>query len=96
MKYIFAAIILTLIGSDAMAWRGINLDTGTMIEVKTYGADSVQHGNIEYFDYELGEIKFGFINMYEQNIGLIIDLESGELLRVQMNAVESDENKVEK
>ena len=88
MKVILVAVITMLACVNARAWQGINLETGTMIEIKTYGAPSVQEGNIEYFDYDLGEIKLGYLNMYEQNIGLIIDLDTGDLIRVQMRAVE--------
>ena len=88
MKVILIAAITMLTCVNAWAWQGINLDTGTMIEIKTYGATSVPDGNIEYFDYDLGEIKLGYLNMYEQNVGLIIDLDTGDLIRVQMHAIE--------
>ncbi len=94
MKRILTVIIIMLSCANAMAWQGVNLDTGTMIEIKTYGSATVQDGNIEYFDYDLGEVKLGYLNMYEQNIGLIIDLDTGDLIRVQMRVVEqADTNK---
>ncbi len=76
-----------LFSSNVLAWQGLNLDTGGAIEIRTEGAESFESGNVEYYDYELDEIKLGYLNMYENNLGLIIDLETGDLLRVHMESV---------
>lgn len=90
MKYISTACIALLFCTDAIAWQGVNLDTGAVIEIQSVGMAAYTEGNIEYFDYEVGEIKLGYLNMYEQNIGLILDLDTGDLLRVRMAPIETD------
>ena len=82
-----AVIGMLLVSSQAFAWQGFNMDTGTVILVDTAGLDDSKMGNITYFDYDTGTAKVGYLNMYEQNVGLILDLDTGELIRVQMEAI---------
>ncbi|MDW3094504.1 MAG: hypothetical protein R8G33_02400 [Gammaproteobacteria bacterium] len=84
MKYIFAIVIGLVLSAQAAAWQGYNLDTGTVIMVNTEGRQDITTGNVVYFDYDTGLEKIGYLNMYEQNIGLLVDLDSGELIRVKM------------
>jgi len=86
MKYILAIIVGLVLCSQAVAWQGYNLDTGTVILVDTVGRSDIITGNVAYFDYDTGLEKMGYLNMYEQNIGLLVDLDSGELIRVKMEA----------
>tara|TARA_R110002096_G_scaffold238776_1_gene430367 strand:- start:534 stop:785 length:252 start_codon:yes stop_codon:yes gene_type:complete len=83
---------MTIVGlflcTQAAAWQGYNLDTGTVIMVNTEGRDDITMGNVVYFDYDTGLEKIGYLNMYEQNIGLLVDLDSGELMRVKMEGRE--------
>ena len=88
MKYLGIIFISLLLCAEAGAWQGINLDTGTVIDIRIDNANSFTEGNIQYFDYEEGELKLGYLNMYEQNFGLIVDLDTGDLLRVQMGPAE--------
>ena len=88
MKYIFVTIIGSLLCTQAMAWQGYNLDTGTVILINTEGRDDISIGNVSYFDYDTGLEKMGYLNMYEQNIGLLVDLDSGELMRLKMEGRE--------
>lgn len=84
MKYILATIAGLLLCTQAIAWQGYNLDTGTIILVNTEGRNDITMGNVVYFDYDTGLEKIGYLNMYEHNVGLIVDLDSGELMRVKM------------
>lgn len=62
------------------------MDTGTIIDVNTGTSQAqVTMGNVTYFDFDTGEEKLGYLNMYENNMGLIIDLDTGELIRVRMD-----------
>ena len=88
MKYFWATFVALLLSTEAFAWQGVNLDTGAVIEIRTDEGITLTEGNIEYYDYELGETKLGYLNMYEQNMGLIVDLDTGDLLRVRMSPVE--------
>ena len=45
-------------------------------------------GNVIYFDYDSGEEKQGYLNMYDQNIGLLLDFNSGDLIRVRMDELD--------
>ena len=87
MKYIWIMCVVLFCCADAKAWQGVNLDTGTLIEIRSTGKTPPTQGNIKYFDYEVGEIKLGYLNMYEQNMGLIVDLDTGDLVRVRMSPV---------
>ncbi|MFK8028336.1 MAG: hypothetical protein AB8C40_09795 [Gammaproteobacteria bacterium] len=84
MKYIFVAIISIVFCSQASAWQGYNMDTGAVILLDVADNKNITTGNVAYFDYDSGSEKIGYLNMYEQNIGLLIDLDSGELIRVKM------------
>ena len=84
MKYIFAAIVGLVLCSQASAWQGYDMDTGTIIVVDTEGRNDITMGNVVYFDYDTGLEKIGYLNMYEQDVGLLVDLDSGELKRVKM------------
>jgi hypothetical protein len=86
MKYIFATIIGLVLCSQAAAWQGFNMDTGTVILVDTTDRSDITIGNVVYFDYDTGLEKTGYLNMYEQNIGLLVDLDSGDLMRVKMES----------
>ncbi len=84
MKYIVATVIGLVLSAQAAAWQGYNMDTGTIIMVNTQGEEDITTGNVVYFDYDTGLEKIGYLNMYEQNVGLLVDLDSGELIRVKM------------
>ena len=88
MKYLGIIFTAMLLCTEAGAWQGINLDTGAVIDIRIDNANSFTEGNIQYFDYDEGELKLGYLNMYEQNFGLIVDLDTGDLLRVQMSPAE--------
>ena len=88
MKPIWIVLAAFVWCAEAIAWQGVNLDTGTVIDVRIDNVMSFTEGNIRYFDYDAGELKLGYLSMYEQNFGLIVDLDSGDLLRVQMSPAE--------
>ena len=85
MKTICILIISLFYSASVMAWQGFNMDNGTVIFVSVeHGQEDIQMGNVTYFDYDTGEQKLGYLNMYENNIGLLMDLNTGDLMRVQM------------
>lgn len=66
------------------------MDTGTVIFINLGGElENSTTGNVTYFDYDSGQQKVGYLNMYEKNIGLLMDLDTGELIRVQMDRRET-------
>ena len=71
--------------ANSWAWQGFNMDNGTVILIQTDEQEEIQMGNVKYFDYDSGEEKQGYLNMYDQNIGLLLDLNSGDLIRVRMD-----------
>lgn len=84
---LIATVSALVASANASAWQGFNMDTGTVILVDTAGQNDIKMGNITYFDYDSGVEKVGYLNMYEQNVGLILDLDTGDLIRVQMEAI---------
>lgn len=85
MKYIVIILTSLLFSTTAIAWQGYNIDNGSIIYVSVdNGQEDIQMGNVTYFDYGTGEQKVGYLNMYENNLGLLMDLDSGDLMRVQM------------
>jgi len=89
MKSIIVFLFCLFYSVSAFAWQGFNMDTGTVIYVSTdAGQEDLMMGNVTYFDYDSGEQKLGYLNMYEKNIGLLMDLDTGDLIRVQMEGRE--------
>ncbi len=85
MKYICIIIASLFYSASVFAWQGYNIDNGTVIFVNLEtGQENLQMGNVTYFDYDAGEEKMGYLNMYENNLGLLMDLDTGNLIRVQM------------
>ena len=84
-RHVLIILLGCLLSTYAWAWQGFNMDNGTVILVQTDDQEQIQMGNVTYFDYDSGEEKQGYINMYDQNIGLLLDLDSGDLIRVRMD-----------
>jgi len=84
-RHVLVIFLGCLLSTHAWAWQGFNMDNGTVILVQTDNQEQIQMGNVTYFDYDSGEEKQGYINMYDQNIGLLLDLDSGDLIRVRMD-----------
>ena len=82
-KYVLAIIFGCLFSTHAWAWQGFNMDNGTVILIES--EEQIQMGNVRYFDYDSGEEKQGYLNMYDQNIGLLLDFNSGNMIRVRMD-----------
>ena len=88
-RTLIVLIVCLIFTASAHAWQGFNLDTGTVILVSVEnGHEDMTMGNVTYFDYDTGEQKLGYLNMYEKNIGLLMDLDTGDLIRVQMEGRE--------
>jgi len=85
MKTIIVFLVFLFMAAPAIAWQGYNIDNGTTIFVNVEkGQEDIKTGNVTYFDYDTGEEKIGYLNMYENNLGLLMDLNTGDLIRVQM------------
>lgn len=85
MKTIIVLVTCLFLSTPVMAWQGYNIDNGTTIFVSVEkGQEDIKTGNVTYFDYDSGEEKIGYLNMYENNLGLLMDLDTGDLIRVQM------------
>ncbi|MEM8844987.1 MAG: hypothetical protein AAGB35_08090 [Pseudomonadota bacterium] len=89
LKYIIAIIFGYILSTQAWSWQGFNMDNGTVILIQTEEQQQVKMGNVTYFDYDSGEEKEGYLNMYDQNIGLLLDLNSGDLIRVRMDELQA-------
>ncbi len=87
MRQIWIGLIGILVCTEVLAWQGLNMETGAVIDVNISGNIYEREGNIEYFDYELGELKLGYLSMFSRELGVIVDLDSGDLIPVQMSEV---------
>ena len=85
LKYMLTIIFGCFLSTQAWSWQGFNMDNGTVILIQTEEQEHIQMGNVVYFDYDSGEEKQGYLNMYDQNIGLLLDLDTGNLIRVRMD-----------
>jgi len=82
---VLTIVVLLVSVNTAFAWQGYNMDTGGVIYVDTkLGQETLTTGNVKYFDYDTGQEKLGYLNMYEDNLGLLMDLRTGDLMRVKM------------
>lgn len=84
MKQYSLLVALLMFCSSAMAWKGIDMDAGTIIDIQLQGAQKPTQGNVMYLDHADEELKLGYLNMFDAELGVILDLESGELIRVKM------------
>lgn len=77
--------ILLLIESVGNTWEGYKAGSGESIEVESYDHQGQGEGTVEYYDYELGEYKTGYLNMHPGGSGEITDDETGETFEVEMD-----------
>ena len=84
MKLFLLLITLFIFCSPVWAWQGFDMDTGTVIDIQLEGKERPQQGNIMYLDHADEELKLGYLNMFDAELGVILNLESGELIRVKM------------
>lgn len=85
LKMVLTIVVLLVSVNTAFGWQGYNLDTGGVIYVDPkLGQKTLTTGNVKYFDYDTGQEKLGYLNMYEDNLGLLMDLRTGDLMRVKM------------
>lgn len=83
-------IIPLLIGLFVMpfssyAWDGYDYSTGSYISVETYDHGGTGSGEVEYFDYQTGTYRYGYLDMYSGGSGSLYDYETGEVREVQMD-----------
>ena len=68
----------------ATAWEGYNYDTGSYIEIESYDHQGQGEGEVEYYDYDTGEYRSGYLDMYPGGSGELTDYETGETYEVDM------------
>lgn len=77
-------ILISLFSVYLFAWSGYSYDKGNYIDVETYDHKDQGAGPVEYYDYEDGEYKTGYLDMYSGGTGTITDDETGESFDVDM------------
>lgn len=70
--------------SPTLAWDGTTSE-GTAITVESYDHDGRGEGPVEYYDYDAGEYRSGYLDMYPGGSGEITDDETGETFQVDMD-----------
>lgn|GEM_PF-3473281 len=81
---LWQALVLAITSSPVAAWDGYVVETGTAIEVISYDHQGNGEGEVEYYDYEAGEYKEGYLDMFPGGSGELLDYETGEVLQVDM------------
>ena len=59
--------------SNAYAWEGYNYDKGNYIEVESYDHQGQGEGEVEFYDYDSGEYRSGYLDMYPGGSGELTD-----------------------
>ena len=70
--------------SNAHAWGGYSYDTGDYIDVESYDHQGRGEGEVEYYDYNSGEYRSGYLDMYPGGSGELTDYETGQTYEVDM------------
>lgn len=81
----FQLFFLTFCCNPGLAWDGYKVENGEAIEVETYDHQGQGEGPVEYYDYETGEYRTGYLDMYPGGSGTITDDETGEEIEVEMD-----------
>lgn len=71
--------------SNVYAWDGYNYDTGSYIDIESYNHQGLGEGPVEYYDYNTGEYRSGYLDMYQGGSGELTDDETGETHQVDMD-----------
>jgi len=82
---ISALALLALVPGKLSAWDGYREDTGGSIEIESYDHRGKGEGAVEYYDYDSGEYRSGYLDMYPGGSGQLTDDETGEVINVDMN-----------
>ncbi|MCG7863863.1 MAG: hypothetical protein JAZ18_15875 [Candidatus Thiodiazotropha endolucinida] len=80
-----AALIGLVFVSSSAAWDGTKTATGEQIEVNSYNHQFTGEGEVEYYDYETGTFKSGYLDMYPGGYGELTDYDTGETYEVDMD-----------
>lgn len=78
------SLLALLLSTTVSAWDGFNYDTGSPIEVDSYDHQGRGEGEVEYFDYNSGEYRSGYLDMYRGGSGELTDYETGETYQIEM------------
>lgn len=84
---IFVGILLLTLPAPAKAWDGFDYQAGSPVEIEK--GERVRTGSdIEFFDYNAGEYRYGTVESIERFGGSVevevLDHESGEIRTLEM------------
>lgn len=77
-------VIALVLPWTVYAWDGTK-DDGGSISVESYDHGGRGEGDVEYYDYDAGKYRSGYLDMYPGGSGTITDDESGESFDVDMD-----------
>lgn len=78
-------VLLLALTLSLFGWDGYSYEKGNYIEVESYDHNGEGEGDVEYYDYEDGEYKTGYLDMERDGSGTITDDETGESFDVDMD-----------
>ncbi|KGQ26347.1 hypothetical protein JP33_04865 [Gallibacterium anatis CCM5995] len=83
MHFLLFTIVI-IFASPAFCWTGYNYDTGSYFEVERYDHQGLGEGPVEYYDYNSGEYKSGYLDLFPGASGILYDEDTGEEFDIQM------------
>jgi len=81
------AIIFCLIAysSTALSWDGYSYETGGYVDIESYDHGGQGEGEVEFYDYNSGEYRQGYLDMYPGGDGELTDYTTGETYEIDMD-----------
>tara|TARA_B100000700_G_scaffold326501_1_gene438243 strand:- start:284 stop:538 length:255 start_codon:yes stop_codon:yes gene_type:complete len=84
MKLLAFLTILSFSGLT-WGWSGFDYKTGSYVEIETYNHGGVGEGEVEYFDYQDGQYKNGYLDMEPGGSGTLYDYGTGDYRYLDMD-----------
>lgn len=78
-------LLLVFIVNISFSWDGYSYEKGNYIDVESYDHKGIGEGEVEYYDYQSGEYRTGYLDMYSGGTGTITNDDTGESFEVEMD-----------
>jgi len=81
----FSILLFLVLPTNSLSWDGYNNDTGTSFEVESYDHGGRGEGEVEFYDFNSGEYRSGYLDMHPGGSGELTDYSTGETYSVDMD-----------
>jgi len=79
-----AALIVSLFPLCTEAKEAYDYTNGTYIEIESYDHQYQGEGDVQFYDYESGEYRSGYMDLEPGGSGTIYDYETGDYRDIQL------------